>query len=126
MIAPGHLAPGEADVLTSQLDIAPTVLGLLGLAYEAPFFGEDALHWQGGPRTLLFNHNHTVAAFRDGHLAILDLNQRVSCEHYERAMGKAQRGNDRFTPEECDPALLDLTTAYFQIGYELFTRHAYQ
>lgn len=126
LIAPGHLQPAHADIPTSQMDIAPTVLGLLGLSYEAPFFGEDALHWRGGPRTLLFNHNHTIAAFRDGHLAILDLNQRVSCEHYERATGKAQRGNDRFTPETCDPGLLDLTTAYFQLGYELFTRHAYQ
>jgi phosphoglycerol transferase MdoB-like AlkP superfamily enzyme len=126
MIAPGRLPPGQTGTLTSQLDIAPTVLGLLGVAYEAPFFGEDVLHWGAAPRTLLFNHNHTVAAYRDGHLAILDLNQRVTCERYERGVGKAQRGIDRFIVEPCDPQLLDVATAYFQIGYELFTRHVYE
>ena len=126
ILAPGHVAPAKADVATSQIDIAPTVLGMLGVAYEAPFFGQDVLHWGGAPRTLLFNHNHSVAAFRDGHLAILDLNRKVSCERYERAAGAAHRGNDRFTAETCDPALVDLATAYFQIGYDLFTRRAYQ
>jgi hypothetical protein len=28
----------------TQIDIAPTVMGLLGLPYEAPFFGVDVLH----------------------------------------------------------------------------------
>lgn len=126
MLAPGRLQPGRIDTLTSQIDIAPTVLGLLGLAYEAPFFGQDVLHWTGGPRTLLFNHNHTVAAYRDGHLALLDLRRKTSCERYERASGSARRENDRFVAEACDPALLDLATAYFQIGYELYARREYQ
>jgi len=126
ILAPGHVAPARVDVATSQIDIAPTVLGLLGLAYQAPFFGQDVLHWGGAARTLLFNHNHTVAAFRDGHLAILDLNRKVSCERYERAAGSARRESDRFTAETCDEGLVDLATAYFQLGYELFTRHEYE
>ncbi len=128
IVAPG-VAPKHVDLPVSQLDIAPTVLGMLGVPYEAPFFGQDALHWDAaaGPRTLLFNHNHTVAAFRDGHLAILDLNRRVSCQHYERAPGQAARNKtDRFTPETCDAGLVDLATAYFQIGYELFSSQSWQ
>src|SRR6185312_5377459 len=31
--SPQHLRPGEVDALTTQIDIAPTVLGLLGLPY---------------------------------------------------------------------------------------------
>ena len=126
VLAPGRITPGRVDTETSQIDLAPTVLGMLGLPYDAPFFGQDVLHWSGGPRTLLFNHNHTVAAFRDGHLAILDLNRKVRCERYERASGSARRESDRFTTEACDGALVDLTTAYFQVGYELFTQGRYR
>lgn len=126
VLAPGRLPARQVNTATSQIDIAPTVLGLLGLPYEAPFFGQDALNWQGGPRTLLFNHNHSVAAFRDGHLVILDLRRKVSCQRYERAEGSARREADRFTTEACDPGLVDLTTAYYQLGYELFTQGEYR
>jgi phosphoglycerol transferase MdoB-like AlkP superfamily enzyme len=126
VLAPGRIAPASVETPTSQIDIAPTVLGLLGLPYEAPFFGEDVLHWRGGPRTLLFNHNHTVAAFRDGHLAILGLNRSVDCERYQRAGGSARRDADTFTTETCDEKLVDLATAYFQLGYEAFTTGRYR
>ncbi|MBI2383796.1 MAG: LTA synthase family protein [Gammaproteobacteria bacterium] len=126
VLAPGRIPPAGVDTPTSQIDIAPTVLGLLGLPYQAPFFGQDVLHWAGGPRTLLFNHNHSVALFRDGHLAILDLQRKLSCERYEREAGSARRDGDRFIPEGCDPDLVALATAYYQTGYELFTQHAYQ
>ncbi|HUR40432.1 MAG TPA: LTA synthase family protein [Verrucomicrobiae bacterium] len=126
LIAPGRIAPGRIDTATSQMDIAPTVLGLLGEPYEAPFFGQDVLHWAGGPRTLLFNHNHTVAAFRDGHLAILDLNRKVSCQNYQRAAGSARRESDQFTAEPCGKELVELATAYYQVGYELFTQGQYR
>lgn len=126
IMAPGALTAGRVDTLTSQIDIAPTLLGLLGLAYEAPFFGQDVLHWQGGARSLLFNHNHNVALYRDGQLAILGLQGKSQCQDYARAPGVAQRGRDRFTERPCPAALLDLATAYFQTGYQLFTEHQYQ
>ncbi len=42
--SPKHIEPRRVDSLMTQIDIAPTVLGLLGLPYEAPFFGQDALN----------------------------------------------------------------------------------
>lgn len=41
--APGHVAPGRVDRLTSQIDVGPTVLGMLGFSYTATFFGQDVL-----------------------------------------------------------------------------------
>ena len=58
----------------TQIDIAPTVLGLLGLPYEAPFFGIDALHESPEhSRIALFSHNHDVAILRDNELVVLGL-----------------------------------------------------
>jgi phosphoglycerol transferase MdoB-like AlkP superfamily enzyme len=37
----GHIAPGHIPTLTSQMDYAPTLLGLLNWSYPSRFFGHD-------------------------------------------------------------------------------------
>lgn len=125
--APAHIKPQRIDTPTSQIDVAPTVLGLLGLAYQAPFFGQDVLKWpQDQPRTLLFNHNHDVAALRGNSLCILGLRKSVRCERYERLPGAPSEQTTRFTPAPDDPALIELATAYYQTAYEQFTQRRYR
>ncbi len=41
--APSQVKPGRIDTLASQIDIAPTVLGLLNFSYRTKFFGKDIL-----------------------------------------------------------------------------------
>ena len=41
--APAHVKPGRVDTLASQIDVAPTVLGLLNFSYRSKFFGHDIL-----------------------------------------------------------------------------------
>jgi phosphoglycerol transferase MdoB-like AlkP superfamily enzyme len=42
--APKHVASGRVDRLMSQIDIPPTLLGLLDFHYYTKFFGRDVLH----------------------------------------------------------------------------------
>jgi phosphoglycerol transferase MdoB-like AlkP superfamily enzyme len=42
--APKHVAPRRVERLMSQIDIPPTVLGLLDFAYYSKFFGRDVLN----------------------------------------------------------------------------------
>ena len=121
ILAPGHIAPRAVETLTSQIDLAPTVMGLLGLPYDAPFFGQDVLRWNPAePRSLLFNHNHDVALLRDSRMQILGLSRRSKTESYERLSSASSEDRDRYTPLPEDAALADLTTAYYQIGYETY------
>lgn len=39
--APGHVAPGRFTEMISQVDIAPTLLGMLGMDYDSQFYGVD-------------------------------------------------------------------------------------
>ena len=39
--SPGHLQPQKVDKLMSQIDIPPTILGLLNISYNSKFFGHD-------------------------------------------------------------------------------------
>ena len=118
--APKHLAPRSVDVLTTQIDVAPTVLGLLGLPYEAPFFGVDVLHQRPGtPRIALFSHNHDVAILRDDRLAVLELGKKAQSLRYDRTAGS-------FLPQPDDAQLVPLAIAYFQTAAELFRSHRYE
>jgi phosphoglycerol transferase MdoB-like AlkP superfamily enzyme len=117
--SPKHLRPGEVDALTTQIDIAPTVLGLLGLSYDAPFFGEDVLHARRGDhRVAFFSHNHDVALYQNGELAILGLNKSVQDVFYDAA-------NDSYRPAPANQRLNDLAVAYYQTAFELFRAHRY-
>src|SRR3546814_19034092 len=88
-------------------------MGLLGLPYQAPFFGQDVLHWQGGARALLFNHNHDVAMLRQGELAVLGLNRHADVQSYFRRAGAASRAVDDFHPAPYDGELVALTVASY-------------
>jgi len=117
--APKHLRPRRVDSLMTQIDLAPTVLGLLGLPYEAPFFGQDALATTPAHRIALFNHNHDVAIYRDGRMVVFGLRKSVHTYQYDAAA-------DRYTPAPRDPELERLGIAYFQTAYELFEQRRYQ
>ena len=117
--SPAHLAPRRIETLTTQIDIAPTVLGLLGLPYEAPFFGVDVLNHPAAAGVALFSHNHDVAIYQDGRIAVLGLGGQVETFRYERDA-------DRYMPVEADPELTDLGIAYFQTASEMFQVHSYE
>jgi phosphoglycerol transferase MdoB-like AlkP superfamily enzyme len=49
--APGIIQPRIEERLTAQIDIAPTILGLLNMRYTSKFFGKDVLHSAAGNET---------------------------------------------------------------------------
>jgi phosphoglycerol transferase MdoB-like AlkP superfamily enzyme len=117
--SPKHLRPGRIDTLTTQIDIAPTVLGLLGLPYSAPFFGEDVMHVPAENRVALFSHNHDVALYRNGELAILGLGKSVDDVRYDRR-------TDSYRRAVANPQLNNLAMAYYQTAFELFRDRRYK
>jgi phosphoglycerol transferase MdoB-like AlkP superfamily enzyme len=46
--SPGNVAAGRFDALMGQVDIGPTVLGLLGMDYESRFYGVDVFQHAPG------------------------------------------------------------------------------
>jgi phosphoglycerol transferase MdoB-like AlkP superfamily enzyme len=116
--APTKIAPQRVETMATQIDVAPTVMGLLGLPYRAPFFGQDLLRVSPAHRIALFNHNHDVAIFRDNEIAVFGLNRRVSFFRYDR-------DSDKYTPQSANPTLQALGIAYFQTAAEQFRDHRY-
>lgn len=74
MLGPEELGQGtRCSTLACTLDIAPTVMGLLGGDYRSIFFGRDALHLPPEQGYALMQHNHDVALLTaDQRLVVLD------------------------------------------------------
>src|SRR5207247_4414385 len=74
--APGHVAPRRIDAIASQIDVGPTILGMLGFGYRSRFFGHDILREGANePRALLAN-SQTVGESRAGLVVGLKQNRR--------------------------------------------------
>ncbi len=74
MIRPDAEQQGtRCHTLASSLDIAPTIMGLLGGEYRSTFFGRDALNLPPEQGYALMQHNHDVALLTaDNKLVVLD------------------------------------------------------
>jgi phosphoglycerol transferase MdoB-like AlkP superfamily enzyme len=117
--APRHVKPGHVRTLTSQIDVAPTVLGLLHFSYDSTFFGTDVLHEARPGRLIPLNHNRDVALFDGSHVIELGFRKTAAQFVYDR-VSHAQM------PESLDPERLKDVIAFFQEGYELYAERGYQ
>jgi phosphoglycerol transferase MdoB-like AlkP superfamily enzyme len=69
--------PRRVSTLGCQLDVAPTLLGLIGRPYDSMFFGHDLLKWPDFPGHCLLNHNRSVGMYQKNHLVVFSLNKKV-------------------------------------------------
>lgn len=66
----GHIARGHVPQLMSQVDYAPTLLGLLNWSYASRFYGWDVRTALGGRRALIGNYQK-LGLYKPGRLSIL-------------------------------------------------------
>ena len=103
----------------SQIDVAPTVLGLLGIPYSAPFYGDDVLLHPDPERPIFVSHNHDVGMLVGNRLAVLGLQQSSAVYRYDSA-------TDKQTLLPFDAPLVDRATAVYESAFLLFSRGQYQ
>lgn len=64
ILAPSHFAPRTIATVASQIDVAPTLLGLLNFDYRSKFFGRDIIA-DGGRDQHVFLANYQTVGFMD-------------------------------------------------------------
>lgn len=109
--APKLIAPRESAQLASQIDLAPTLLGLINLSYESTFFGRDLLQDNPlPPRVVVGNYQH-LGLFDGKDLAILS--PRLGLRRHDQALAESQEsrvGSD-------DPLIQRAITYYQAASY---------
>jgi len=111
--APGHVKPGRVERLTSQIDVAPTVLGLMNMSYDSDFLGRDALKDTAqAPRAFISTYQK-LGYLTDDRLLVLGPRQYAAQYRINRASGEAQKA-------PLDQQLLGDMLAYYQGGDYLY------
>lgn len=105
--SPSHVRPRRVDRLASQIDVAPTVLGLLNASYRTRFFGRDIL---APPplRERAFLSTYQMLGYMDGDsLVVLEPRKKVASYAYRREDG-------HLTPASDMSRQVEETLAYYQ------------
>ena len=106
--SPGHVAPGRVDAVASQIDVGPTLLGILDFSYRSRFFGHDVLREGAKHQRALFANYQTVGYYRDG--VIVELKPKGSYRIVDAATGLARKEDAR------SAQLLDEAISYYQVA----------
>ena len=70
----------QVNQLMSQIDVMPTLFGLLNFNYESKFFGQDVLKDNYKPRALIATYQN-LGLIKDSILTILSPKQQVKQFH---------------------------------------------
>lgn len=114
--SPAHIAPRHIPHVVSQIDLAPTLLGLLDFSYSSQFFGRDALTPEAGrdPRALLATYQ-SLGLYRQGILSVIEPGQ-VAYQILNPL------GQQRVSPV-IDDASLKETIALYQAADQVYRKH---
>ncbi len=118
--APKYIAPGRIDRLMSQIDIAPTVLGLLHFSYRSRFFGRDLFQIPAGHEQIFPGTYEKLGYARGDRLTITAPGRQVTQFKANYDSGEAVPVSD----QDQDGEQVRDTIAYYQVASELFKRGA--
>ncbi len=115
--SPAHIAPQRVDRLMSQIDIAPTLLGLLDFSYHTKFLGRDVLHSAPETDRAFIGNFQTLAFMKDDRIAVLQPKRKTDV--YRLAAGR-----DYF-PLPADAEFTREAIAFYQVASHVFRNGLY-
>ncbi|NTW57588.1 MAG: LTA synthase family protein [Nitrospirae bacterium] len=105
--SPAYVRPGRVDRMMSQIDIAPTVLGILNMSYRSKFFGRDILKASVAPERAFISTYQKLGYITGDRLLVVGPKKRLDSYVVARADGSEREAK----PREEDVAD---TMSYFQ------------
>jgi phosphoglycerol transferase MdoB-like AlkP superfamily enzyme len=110
--APRWIQPGKVEVLGSQMDLAPTLLGLLGVDYSSKFLGRDLLHTRPEEGRAFMATYQKLGYLKGRGLVILDVRR-------PPAQFLWSPGTSDLAPTTLDQSIVEEAIAYYQGAYLL-------
>lgn len=114
--APAHVAPARVDRLMSQIDIAPTVLGLLDFRHYTKFLGRDVLRSDPSTDRAFVGNFQTLGYLRGDRMAVL---------HPKRRVEVVSLGDGAASRDAKDPELVREAIAFYQVASYAFRNGLY-
>jgi phosphoglycerol transferase MdoB-like AlkP superfamily enzyme len=108
--APKLLKPQIIDSLASQIDIAPTVFGILDFSYDSKFFGQDVL--QSPPNRAFISTYQLLGFMKNDYLVILSPNSLPKSYKLE--------GSKRTETNNPPANIVEEAISFYQTAYDLY------
>ena len=103
LILGADIVPRRDPRIVSQVDLAPTLLSLIGISSTHPMLGADLTRQQPGRAIIQYGDNYGY--LQADQLLVLQPGQAAEQFHY-------QRGGETFTATAVDPALAERALAH--------------
>lgn len=125
-----NLKAQNCNKLMSQIDLMPTLLGLLHFNYESKFFGQDVLKADFKPRAFIATYQN-LGLIKDDILTVLSPKQEVKQFHLDvinnpKLAADFQLYYDESKMTTIRKDLVKETISYYQTASEILRKKAYQ
>ena len=104
---PGLIAPRQIDKLCSQIDVGPTLFGLLNWSYESKFFGKDIVKMEPSEERAFIANYQKLGYIKNDRLTILSPQEKVTYYKIDRFKGSMEKCQK-------DENLLNEAITYYQ------------
>ena len=113
--APKLIPAGQNDRLISQMDLPPTLLGLIGMSYKSKFLGADINKMPLGQERAFISTYQILGLVKGDTLTVLTPDKKVTAYHIDNWQ------TSEYTP--VDPIMTDEIVAWYQGASYLFKRN---
>jgi hypothetical protein len=117
--APGLVKPRIEEGMTSQVDLVPTILGMMNVGYTSKFLGIDIFHADTANRRVFVSTYQDMGYLRHDTLAILSPVKKISYFKVDLLTGNAK-------PIPPVPYLRAEAVAWYQTASYLFKSGKYR
>ncbi len=128
--SPGFIVPQKHNQLMSQIDLMPTVMGLLNFNYQSKFYGQDVLQSDYKPRALIATYQD-LGLIKDNVLTIISPKQQVkqfqlSLKPNQKIAPEYQLYYDQVLLKKERTDLVKETVSYYQTASDMLKKKKYQ
>lgn len=128
--SPGFVEPQKYNKLMSQIDLMPTLFGLLNFNYQSKFFGQDVLKPNYKPRAFIATYED-LGLIKDNVLTVLSPKKQVKQYQLKSIINPRLKpefqlfySQSLLTKERTD--LVSETISYYQTASDLLKKRKYQ
>lgn len=117
--SPSNIAPKEISTLSSQMDVCPTILGLLNMTYKSKFFGQDMLRMPTGTERIFLSTYSGLGFLKNSNLIVQMPPKKIEALLPDFKTGEA-------TKIAINDSLKKQAIAHYQLAEKLFKSNAYK
>jgi len=117
--SPANIQPAKVDRLMSQIDLGPTLLGLLNFSYKSKFFGYDIFKLEKGRERVFISTYQNIGYIKDDKLVILYPQKKVETFRINFDNGAAQHVAN-------DNKMIDEAISWYQVASYEFKHGIYK